>query len=132
MSPPPAEALGVADDHARWLTAKLTPQPLRAFERAVRLGDSAAAALPRTYVHSTEGPLVPSFAPFADRFRTDPAWPGHEVVTGHDAMQTEPEALAALLLGSIENAENELPAAIAPGGPSGKSVVNPRRLRQPA
>lgn len=105
---PPPQAFGVADEErAQWLAAKLTPQPLRTLEQAVRLGNPAAAALPRTYIHCTEGPLVPSFAPFADRFRTDPAWRVQELATGHDAMLTAPAALAALLLGSIESAASK-------------------------
>ena len=97
--PPPVEALGVTDPaEAGWLAAKLTPQPLRSMEQPVRLGDAAAAALPRTYVHCTRGAVVASFAPFAARFRSAPGWGYHELATGHDAMLTEPEALTALLL----------------------------------
>jgi pimeloyl-ACP methyl ester carboxylesterase len=96
---PPPEALGVTDEaRARWLAARLTPQPLQTFEQPVRLTDAAAAALPRTYVHCTAGPVAPSFAPFAARARAEPGWRYRELATGHDAMLTAPEALAGLLL----------------------------------
>ena len=96
---PPPQALGITDEtRASWLAAKLNPQPLRAFEQPVRLTNPAAAALPRTYVHCTEGPLVPSFAPFAARVRSASGWSYHELATGHDAMLTAPEPLAGILL----------------------------------
>jgi len=99
VPPPPPEALGVtAPGRARWLAAKLTPQPLRSFEQPVRLRDPLAA-LPRTYVHCTGGPLGPSFAPFAERLRGAPGWRSDELATGHDAMLTAPDAVADLLLG---------------------------------
>jgi pimeloyl-ACP methyl ester carboxylesterase len=99
VPPPPPQALGVTDEEqARWLADQLTPQPLRTFEQPVRLTNPAAAALPRTYVHCTAGPLVPSFAPFAARLRVAPGWRYHELATGHDAMLTAPEELADVLL----------------------------------
>lgn len=97
---PPPQALGVADEtEARWLAAKMTPQPLRTLQQPLRLANPAATALPRTYIHCTAGPLAPSFAPFAARAQAEPGWRYHELPTGHDAMLTAPDALAALLLG---------------------------------
>lgn len=81
-----------------WLAAKLTPQPPRTFEQPVTLANAAAAALPRTYVHCTAGPLAPSFAPFAARAQAEPGWRYRDFATGHDAMLTAPRELAELLL----------------------------------
>lgn len=100
VPPPPPQALGVTDgEQARWLADQLTPQPIRTFEQPVRFTDPAAAALPRTYIHCTAGPLVPSFAPFAARLRAAPGWRYHELATGHDAMLTAPDEVAEVLLG---------------------------------
>lgn len=99
VPPPPPRALGVTgEEEARWLAAKLTPQPLRTFEEPAWLADPTSAALPRTYIHCTAGLLAPSFAPFAERFRDAPGWRYHELETGHDAMLTAPEELAGALL----------------------------------
>ena len=96
---PPAQALGIADEaRARWLATKLTPQPLRTFEQPVRLVSPAAPTVSRTYIHCTEGPLAPSFAPFAARYEDEPGWRYRELATGHDAMLTVPEELAEVLL----------------------------------
>lgn len=100
VPPPPPQALGVTDEaQAHWLAGKLTVQPLRTFEQPMRLTNSAAAALPRTFIHCTSGPLAPSFAPFAARGQSEPGWRFHELATGHDAMLTAPGELADVLLG---------------------------------
>ncbi len=79
------------------MAARLTPQPLRTFTDALSL-TGAAGRLPRDYVQCIEGPLVPSFAAFAARARSDPAWDHHEFATGHDSMLIAPDELAALLV----------------------------------
>ena len=47
MAPDPA-------DH-EWLLAKMVPHPIATFTQPVRLGNPAAAALPRAFVFCTEG-----------------------------------------------------------------------------
>ena len=99
VPPPPPKAWGITDEvSAARLAGRLTLQPLRTFEQPVQLKDPAVSALLRTYVHCTAGPLVPSFAPFAARARSDAGWRYRELATGHDAMLTAPEDLAELLL----------------------------------
>jgi hypothetical protein len=96
VPPPPVEALGVRDAaDVVWVEARLTDQPLRSFDQVLT---EAPAALPRAYIHCTEGPLVGSFAPFASRAQANSDWDYFELATGHDAMITEPRALAELLL----------------------------------
>lgn len=98
VPPPSPAALGIDDGtEARWLAGKLTDHPLRAFQEP-SAQPGPAPDLPRTYVHCTDGPIVPSFAPFAARFRHDPGWAYHELATGHDAMLSEPRAVADRLL----------------------------------
>lgn len=95
VPPPPAVALGFTGAAADDIDARLTPQPLATFTSPLPM---AAPLRPGTFVHCTEGPLAPSFAPFAARLRTTPGWAVHEIATGHDAMLTAPDALVRLLL----------------------------------
>lgn len=98
VPPPPATVFGLLDPAAAaWVDARLTAQPLRTFTQPTRLRDPAAARPPRSYVHSTAGPLAPSFAGFAERYRQAPGWSFHEVDSGHDAMLTAPQQLACLI-----------------------------------
>ncbi len=96
VPPPPVDALGIRDAaDVAWVQARLTVQPLRSFDQELT---QTPAALPRTFIHCTEGPIAGSFAPFAATAQTDPDWNYFELATGHDAMITEPRALAELLL----------------------------------
>ncbi|MCA9879707.1 MAG: alpha/beta hydrolase [Thermomicrobiales bacterium] len=96
IPPPTAAAMGVtAPGDAAWLDAHLTDQPLLAFTQPLPRPAPPPGQIPRRYIRCTEG--SPSFAAVAARLRADPAWAYDEVPTGHDAMVTEPDALAALL-----------------------------------
>lgn len=101
LSPPDraatdAAAMGVtAPGDAARLEAHLTEQPLLAFIQPLSRAAPPPPALARHYIRCTEG--SPSFAAVAARLRADPAWTSHELPAGHNAMVTEPEALAALL-----------------------------------
>ena len=96
-------ALGVTDEaQVRWLAPRLTPQPLGTFEQPLALANPAASTrLPRTYVHCTASAVASSFAPFAARLRDAPGWRYRELATAHDAMITEPAAVAEVLLASL-------------------------------
>lgn len=97
VDPPPVAALGITDPAtAERVAQRLTPQPLRTFTDALTLTGSAQR-VPRCFVRCTEGPLVPSFAPFAQRARSDPAWDQRDLHSGHDAMLIVPDELADLL-----------------------------------
>jgi len=96
--PPTTEFLGITDpEMAEWARARITPHPMATYTEPVPTGDARSTALGRAYIHCTEGPFAPvtkGFATKARRLR----WPVHEIATGHDAMLTEPEAVAQLLL----------------------------------
>jgi hypothetical protein len=87
----------IAEDEARWLAERLTPQPIATFEQPVRFGAAAPdpELVPRIFIH-----CIPDlwFLPFADRARFTPGWTLHELATGHDAMLTAPEDVARLLM----------------------------------
>lgn len=78
-----------------WLSRRLGPQPLRTFDRPLRLGDAPETALPRTYVRCA---AYPGFAEFGDRAREDKSWRYRELQCSHGAMVTHPQELAELLL----------------------------------
>ncbi|MEX1157503.1 MAG: hypothetical protein WEC79_01070, partial [Thermomicrobiales bacterium] len=56
------------------------------------------ALAPRTFILCVSNTPSGTFVPFADRARSTPGWTLHELATGHDAMLTEPDELARLLL----------------------------------
>jgi pimeloyl-ACP methyl ester carboxylesterase len=76
---------------------RLTPHPRRGL--ADPLSDEPVPALDRWYVHCTDKPGPDAFAGFAAAAREDASWRGVEVLdTGHDAMVTDPEGTARVLL----------------------------------
>jgi pimeloyl-ACP methyl ester carboxylesterase len=98
VPPLPLDAFGLlAPEDRTWAASRVGPHPLRTQLEPVRLGDPAAAALPRTYVYCN-APASGPFEQFAARFRTHPAWRYHELATRHDAMITAPGPLTELLL----------------------------------
>lgn len=96
--PLPPATLGITDpEMADWMEARMTPHPLATYTEPVPAGSAESAALPRAFVHCTEGPITHVFAPFADKARTG-GWNVHELATGHMAMLTAPHEVTELLL----------------------------------
>ncbi len=88
---------GVTDEaDVAWMSARMTPQPLRTFEEPVRLTNPAAHALPRSYILCRQDePTL--FDSHAQRVKSE-GWGYFELRTGHDVMITAPEELALILL----------------------------------
>lgn len=81
------------------LKRRLTPHPLRTWTDPIRLTAGGSEGLARTYVHCVNPPLVPSSFPLhAARVRRDPTWRYVELATGHDAMLTDPDGVAGVLV----------------------------------
>jgi pimeloyl-ACP methyl ester carboxylesterase len=96
---PPLARWGITTEaDVRWMRPRIGAHPLKAFQQPVRLTSPAAAALPRTFIHCTDKPAGDMFAPLAARLRAEPRWRYRELATGHDAMVTAPQEVAALLL----------------------------------
>jgi pimeloyl-ACP methyl ester carboxylesterase len=76
-----------------WVSERLTPHPLRSFEDAVRLRSSEAAALPRTFIRTTQSDLYDRLI----RQAREAGWHCREIGGGHYAMLTEPAAVIAAL-----------------------------------
>lgn len=82
-----------------WVLDKVRPHPIAASVQPVRLGNPAAAALPRAYIFCTEGKEAGSSSVrLAARFRSDPGWRYREIASNHMAMVNAPDALAQALL----------------------------------
>lgn len=109
LPPLPAEAMGINDPQdAKWLESKLTPHPLGTTTEKVALTNPVAKRLPRTFISCTvdQAKLMPTVALMADRLQNDPEWSYHEIETGHNAMMTEPQELARILINlTIQNSE---------------------------
>ena len=82
----------------RWLVERLGPTPYKVFTDPVRLGDPAAAALPRTYIRCLANAPMPAFDRFAQVARETPGWRYREMAGAHEPFVTAPDELAALLL----------------------------------
>jgi pimeloyl-ACP methyl ester carboxylesterase len=93
VAPMSTDLLGIADPaQAEWVRARLTPLPIGCFREPVRA--KAAQRIPSTFILCQRF----GFQNTAQRCRAQ-GWPVLEIDSGHDAMVTEPDALAELLLG---------------------------------
>ena len=85
-----------------WVLARATPHPLATLEQPVRLGNPAAAALPRAYVYCSEGKGEDSSSRrFAAMYRSAPGWRYREIAANHLAPITAPRALADAFLSLV-------------------------------
>jgi pimeloyl-ACP methyl ester carboxylesterase len=100
VTPPPVSLWGlVAPEHVAFTRPRENRHPYHCFTQPIRLVNSAARALPKTFVYCSS-PATGSFDQFAAKYRGDPAWRFHELKTGHDCMILVPEEVAAILLQS--------------------------------
>ena len=76
--------------------ARLGKHPVATFFDKIELRNAPVER--RTFVRSTRDPLA-LFEAFAVEARTSPDWAYHEIATGHDAMLTAPDEVAAILAG---------------------------------
>lgn len=99
---PSSAALKIRNaDDARWLDAKITPQPIGVSMQPVVLTGARERVARKLYVRT---PLFPQplFDAAFERCRADPGWQTAVLADcGHDPMIDAPDALAALLLGLL-------------------------------
>ena len=92
------ERWGVTDPEDRaWVWPRLTDQPYLSCTEKVSAPGHVARQLPRTFVDLTS-PKNAGLLPSTERARSEGV-EMLEIATGHDAMVTEPERLAAMLAG---------------------------------
>jgi pimeloyl-ACP methyl ester carboxylesterase len=87
-----------------WVLSKLTPQPMAVSAQPIKLGNPAAAALPRTYVFCTEGKGTAEedpFVAFVNGLRADPAWQVVDLADNHLAPVNAPQLTAEALLSLV-------------------------------
>ncbi len=117
QGPAPAGLFGVTDPaDVTWLRTMLSDESARCFQQPVRLGNSSAAALPRTHIHcvgsTPEGVTrrpVPATQPNGAPSRV---W---RLRSGHDCMVTVPDQLAELLLEAADGTGRTEPAGVPDG-----------------
>ncbi|WP_435604802.1 alpha/beta fold hydrolase [Streptomyces sp. bgisy130] len=89
------EKLGVTDKaDVDWLTPRLTPHPWLTYTEPLRR-TGQEEHVPAVFIECVEWMRV--FTPQAEK-AAGRGWPTHEIATGHEAMVTAPDELAALLL----------------------------------
>ena len=98
IPPPPPEAFGVSDlADAEWLRRQLTPLPLNCYRAAIRLEHSLGNGVKKTYVACTNPVYQPAVRTH-DWVKSQNDWRYLELPTAHDAMVTDPEGLAQILV----------------------------------
>jgi pimeloyl-ACP methyl ester carboxylesterase len=100
LSIPPmsAKIFGVTDTASlRWVTERLTLQPYKTFAGPLVLKHPYGNGLPLIYIACLT-PQLPVLKQFADKAKNSKDWQYFEMHTGHDAMITAPDDLAALLI----------------------------------
>ena len=101
--------LGITDpETAEWVRARLTPHPLATYDRVIEAETATARRLPRVYLQCTAGPLAPMFASIV-RTVQDWGWPVRARPWPHDAMLTDPDALAAACVGYAAEVSEPVP-----------------------
>ncbi len=100
VAPLPAAVFGIppGSPQADWVNRRLTPHPLRSFLEPARIENGGSAGLNRIYAHCISPRLEPSsIAEHGARLRDAPGWRFTTLPTGHDAMVTRPDLVAALI-----------------------------------
>ncbi len=96
---PPAKLFGLGDEaDEQWLDRRMTPHPWSTWTDPLDLKRPFGAGLPKHYIECTK-PEFPLVAASKAKLRAQPGdWKISSLATGHDAMVSAPEQLAALLL----------------------------------
>jgi pimeloyl-ACP methyl ester carboxylesterase len=97
LPPPDAALFGLTGADCDWVNRRQTPHPFGHYRQPLQFDVARLADVPRTFIDCTT-PAWPSIAPMRVRVRSEPGWRVRELATGHDAMVSEPEPLARLLL----------------------------------
>ena len=98
LTGPPSE-FGITDERdVAWMTPRLGDQPRKTFTQPVQLSEDKNRSLAKAFIQCTKAPF---FAEAADRARRQ-GFPYRELFSaGHDAMITQPNELAKILLGLL-------------------------------
>lgn len=93
------EVLGVtSEEDLAWLSPRLTPHPWKTYTDALKL-NGRHEEVPAEFIECVDWMRV--FRKYSE-LATSLGWPVHELQTGHEAMVTEPQELAATFLKILE------------------------------
>ena len=96
---PPASAFGVFEAaQVALLERNCTPHPLKTFDDPIALNGPVGGTIPKVYIQCVD-PVYEPLQASRDFVHAQKDWAWDEIKTGHDAMISAPEALAAKLLG---------------------------------
>lgn len=95
----PPSAYGVTNERdIAWMTPRLGDQPQKTFTQPAQLSESKNRPLAKTFIQCTKAPF---FTEAADRARRQGFRYRELFSAGHDAMITQPNALARILVGLL-------------------------------
>jgi pimeloyl-ACP methyl ester carboxylesterase len=95
--PPPEPArLGITGPDSNWLSRRMTPHPFSTYSQPIHLANLGGQGFPLIYIACTK-PELDHLAIMRARIEADRSWSIFKLATGHDAMITAAEQLAALL-----------------------------------
>ena len=105
FAPPDPAVFGLQGADRDWVQRRQTPHPGNTYQAPLSFDVQRVAAVPRTFVNCTH-PALPTIATSRLRVQDPTFWGGAwlpnakviELRTGHDAMISEPAALAQILL----------------------------------
>jgi pimeloyl-ACP methyl ester carboxylesterase len=104
IQPPPPGLFGITNPQLTdWINARMTLHPISTYTEPVPAGDARSKAIPRLIIHCTGNPATTPdlFAHSAAKARAN-GWPVKDLATGHFAMISDPNGLAAILLEALE------------------------------
>jgi pimeloyl-ACP methyl ester carboxylesterase len=86
------EEFGVTNpDDVNWMRTRLSPMPWHTHDQPIRITNSEANRLPKSYISCTE------FGESQFKAQSLRGWDYHELMRGHDAMITAPKELVQML-----------------------------------
>jgi pimeloyl-ACP methyl ester carboxylesterase len=95
----PPSAFGITNEHdVAWMTPRLGDQPQKTLTQPVQLSEDKNRSLTKAFIQCTKAPF---FAEAADRARRQGFRCRELFSAGHDAMITQPNELAKILLGLL-------------------------------
>ena len=97
FAPPDAAVFGLEGVDREWVNRRQTPQPLAVYRSPLRFDEARLGSVPRLFIDCS-APALPTIAVSRERVRETPGWQVQSLATGHDAMVSAPDALAAALL----------------------------------
>ncbi|MFM0229593.1 alpha/beta hydrolase [Paraburkholderia sediminicola] len=98
IPPPDAHYFPISDELAQRITPRLSGQPINTFRQAARLPNGGHLGVSKRIYISCDAPAMETFETTKRALRGDAAWKYHSLATGHEAMLSQPDAVANLLL----------------------------------